>query len=108
LRNVPAVRVIRRESGAPKGSAIAAYATGLVSLAALLVWQAGDLRLGLTVVGGFAVAVAVFFLVAWLFLRALTHSKAVSLVRNSMLLYGLANLRRHARGNSVQIASLAL
>ena len=26
LKNVPAVRVIRRESGAPKGSALAAYA----------------------------------------------------------------------------------
>ncbi|HEU5178687.1 MAG TPA: FtsX-like permease family protein, partial [Burkholderiales bacterium] len=108
LRNVPAVRVIRRESGAPKGSAIAAYAAGLLSLAALLVWQAGDLKLGLTVVGGFAVAVAVFFVVAWLLLRIITNSKSVSLVRNSMLRYGLANLRRHARGNAVQIASLAL
>jgi len=108
LRNVPAVRVIRRESGAPKGSAIAAYAAGLLSLAALLVWQAGDLKLGLTVVGGFAAAVAVFFVVAWGFLRLITHQKSVARFRNSMLRYGLANLRRHARGNAVQIASLAL
>ena len=108
LRNVPAVRVIRRESGAPKGSAIAAYAAGLLSLAALLVWQAGDLKLGLTVVGGFAAAVAVFFVMAWGFLRLVTHQKSVARFRNSMLRYGLANLRRHARGNAVQIASLAL
>jgi putative ABC transport system permease protein len=60
------------------------------------------------VVGGFAVAVAVFFVVAWLLLRVITNSKSISLVRNSMLRYGLANLRRHARGNAVQIASLAL
>ena len=108
LKNVPAVRVIRRESGAPKGGTVAAYVAGLLSLSLLLVWQAGDLKLGLTVVGGFAAAVAVFFVVAWLALRMLTHPKTVSLVRSSMLRYGLANLRRHARGNAVQIASLAL
>jgi len=108
LKNVPAVRVLRRESGTPKGGTLAAYAAGLVSLSALLVWQAGDLRLGLTVVGGFAAAVAVFFVVAWVSLKMLTGKRAVALMPNSMLRYGLANLRRHARGNAVQIASLAL
>jgi len=108
LKNVPAVRVMRRESGAPKGGTIIAYAAGLISLSALLVWQAGDLQLGLTVVGGFAAAVAVFFAAAWGLLRLLTHRSIVGLMRNSMLRYGLANLRRHARGNAVQIASLAL
>jgi putative ABC transport system permease protein len=108
LKNVPAVRVLRRESGTPKGGTVAAYAAGLISLSALLVWQAGDLRLGLTVVGGFGAAVAVFFVVAWLCLKLLTGKRAVGLMPNSMLRYGLANLRRHARGNAVQIASLAL
>ena len=108
LKNVPAVRVMRRESGAPKRGTLAAYAAGLISLSALLVWQAGDLKLGLTVVGGFAAAVAVFFVAAWAILRLLTHRRIVSLVKNSTLRYGLANLRRHARGNAVQIASLAL
>jgi len=46
--------------------------------------------------------------VAWGLLRVLTHQKTISLVNNSVLRYGLANLRRHARGNAVQIASLAL
>jgi putative ABC transport system permease protein len=108
LKNVPAVRVMRRESGAPKRGTLAAYAAGLASLSALLVWQAGDLRLGLTVVGGFAGAVAVFFLVAWGVVRLLTHQKVISWVGQSTLRYGLANLRRHARGNAVQIAALAL
>src|SRR5207247_2814001 len=40
LKNVPAVRVIRREGGAPRGSALAAYALGMAVLAALLIWQA--------------------------------------------------------------------
>ena len=108
LKNVPAVRVLRRESGTPKGGTLAAYAAGLVSLGALLIWQAGDLKLGLYVVGGFAAAVAVFFLIAWVSLKVVTSQRVISVVRTSTLRYGLANLRRHARGNAVQIASLAL
>jgi len=57
LKNVPALRVIRREAGAPKTNVWAAYGLGLALLAALLVWQAGDTRLGAYVVGGFAGAV---------------------------------------------------
>src|SRR4051812_860517 len=102
LKDVPALRVIRRESGAPRGGALAAYASGFVALGALLVWQAGDLKLGAYVVGGFAAAVLVFFAIAWAVLNGLSR------VRIRRLRYGLANLRRHARGNAVQVASLAL
>jgi putative ABC transport system permease protein len=104
LKNVPALRVIRREAGAPKTNVWAAYGLGLTLLAALLVWQAGDTRLGAYVVGGFAGAVLVYFLVAWLALGALSRLR----VGNRALRYGLANLRRHVRGNAVQVASLAL
>jgi len=104
LRNVPALRVIRRESGNLKGGAVAAYALGLALLALLLVWQAGDIKLGGYVVGGFAGAVLVFFAVAWAALTALSRVRSGS----KALRYGFANLRRHARGNAVQVASLAL
>jgi putative ABC transport system permease protein len=102
LKDVPALRVIRREAGAPRGGAVAAYVVGFASLSALLIWQAGDLKLGAYIVGGFAVAVLVFFAVAWAVLHGLSRLKVRS------LRYGLANLRRHARGNAVQVASLAL
>jgi putative ABC transport system permease protein len=110
LQNVPAVRVIRREAGVPKRGTLAIYAAGLVALSGLLVWQAGDLRLGLTVIGGFAVAVLVFAAVAFGALRALSASAVARRLgaRSSALRYGLANLRRHARTNAVQVASLAL
>ncbi|HYG54526.1 MAG TPA: FtsX-like permease family protein [Burkholderiales bacterium] len=107
LKNVPAVRVIRREAGAPRGGVLVAYLMGLASLTGLLIWQAGDLKLGTTVVGGFAAAVAIFFVVAWGVVRAITH-RAITRRAGRRLRYGLANLRRHARGNAVQIASLAL
>jgi putative ABC transport system permease protein len=110
LKNVPAVRVIRRESGAPKGGTLAIYAAGAAALSGLLIWQAGDARLGLYVIGGFGVAVLVFAAVAFGALRAVSASAvARRLGANSTALrYGLANLRRHARGNAVQVASLAL
>ena len=110
LKNVPAVRVIRRESGAAKGGTVAVYLAGLVSLSGLLIWQAGDLSLGLTVVGGFGVAVALFAAIAWLGLHFLS-GRFISrkfTFSNVALRYGLANLRRHARGNAIQVASLAL
>jgi putative ABC transport system permease protein len=104
LKGVPAVRVIRREAGGARRSALAAYGLGLGALAGLLVWQAGDAKLGAYVVGGFAGAVLVFFAIAWLALRLLSRLRPGS----RALRYGLANLRRHAQGNAVQVASLAL
>ncbi len=110
LKNVPALRVIRRESGGPRGGTVAAYAAGLAALAGLLVWQAGDLKMGGTVVGGFAGAVLVFFAVSWLALRAAASGSVARFLgaAGPGMRYGLANLRRHARGNAVQVASLAL
>src|SRR5205085_2469682 len=104
LKDVPAVRVIRREAGAPRQGALGAYAIGLAALAGLIIWQAGDVKLGAYVVGGFGAAVLVFFAVAWLALGFLSRLQ----VRNRSVRYGLANLRRHARGNAIQVASLAL
>jgi putative ABC transport system permease protein len=106
LKDVPAVRVMRREAGFNPGSYLS-YAVGGVALASLLVWQAGDLKLGGYVVGGFAVAMLVFFVVAWGVLRLLTRPSVVRRFGRRFR-YGLANLRRHARGNAVQVAALAL
>ncbi|MEA3195639.1 MAG: putative transport system permease protein, partial [Betaproteobacteria bacterium] len=108
LKNVPAVRVMRRDSGAPRGGVLGAYAAGLGTLAALLIWQAGDLKLGVTVVGGFSAAMAVFFVVSWAVLKLVASRFVVSRIRNKTFRYGLANLRRHSRSNAVQVASLSL
>jgi putative ABC transport system permease protein len=105
LKNVPAIRVIRREVGPPRQSALAAYALGLAALAALLVWQADELKLGATVVGGFTAAFVLFWLCALGALRGLAllgRSGSVS------WRYGLANLRRRSRANAVQVVALAL
>jgi putative ABC transport system permease protein len=106
LKDVPAVRVMRREAGF-NPSSYATYAAGFAAFAGLLVWQAGDLKLGSYVVGGFAVAMLVFFALAWAALGLLTRP-AVARAFGRRFRYGLTNLRRHARGNAVQVAALAL
>jgi putative ABC transport system permease protein len=105
LKNVAALRVLRREVGAPRQGALVGYAIGLVTLAALLLWYAGDWKLGLYVIGGFAAAFVAFALIAFVALRL-----AASLAPLASLSwrYGLANLRRRARSNTIQILSLAL
>jgi putative ABC transport system permease protein len=110
LKNVSPVRVIRREAGAPNTSTLAVYAAGIAALSGLLIWQAGDAKLGLTVIGGFGAAVLVFAAVAWAALRLVSAAPVARRLgaRSLALRYGLANLRRHARGNAVQVASLAL
>jgi putative ABC transport system permease protein len=105
LKNVPAIRVIRREVGPPRQSVLGGYALGLAALAALLVWQAGDTKLGLYVIGGFAAAFVVFAGVAFVALRALA---ALSPFVGLSWRYGLANLRRRSRANAVQILALSL
>ncbi len=105
LKNVPALRVIRRDVGMPRQSALAAYGIGAAAVGALLVWQAGDARLGLIVFGGFAAGLAVFGLVGFAALHALA---GLSGAAGLSWRYGLASLRRRAATNTVQIVALSL
>ena len=89
---------MRRETGSTPGS-YASYAVGALAFAGLLVWQAGDPKLGAYVVGGFAAAVLVFFVVAWAVLKLLTRPAVVAA-------WPALSLRSttcaHARGNAVR------
>jgi putative ABC transport system permease protein len=105
LKNVPALRVIRRDVGAPKQSAIAAYGLGAAAMAALLVWQAGDTKLGLIVLVGFAGGLVAFAVIGF---GALHAAAALAGIASVSWRYGLASLRRRARTNTVQIIALSL
>jgi putative ABC transport system permease protein len=105
LKNVPALRVIRRDVGTPRQGALLAYGAGAAAIGALLVWQAGDARLGLIVLGGFAAGVALFGAVAF---GALHAAGGLSGVAGPSWRYGLASLRRRARSNTVQSVALSL
>lgn len=105
LKNVPALRVLRRDVGTPGQSALVAYGAGAAAIGALLVWQAGDARLGLIVLGGFAAGIVLFGAVA---LAALHAGAGLSGIAGPSWRYGLASLRRRARSNTVQIVALSL
>lgn len=105
LRNVPALRVIRRDLGLPGESALAGYAAGFITIGALLLWQAGEAKLGLIVLGGFSGAFLLFGAVAF---GALQIMGTVAGTGSVTWRYGLASLRRRAKTNTVQIIALAL
>src|SRR5258708_2321523 len=59
LRTVSTLRVLRPDRAAAEPLCLAAFALGLGALSALIVWQAGDLKLGSIALGGFAAALVV-------------------------------------------------
>jgi putative ABC transport system permease protein len=65
LASVPALRVIRRDLGAPGAGTLATLLLGLAGFGLILRVLAGDARLGLIAAGGFAGAVAFFGVLAW-------------------------------------------
>jgi len=105
LKGVPALRVIRRDVGPPRQSALALYAFGFAAVFALLWWQAGDVKLGSYVFGGFAAAFVLFAAIGYGALRLIGRFGRTG---SASWRYGLANLLRRPRANTVQIVALAV
>jgi putative ABC transport system permease protein len=105
LKDVPSLRVIRRDVGAPRQGALAVYVVGFAAAFALMWWQAGELKLAGYVFGGFVASFGVFAAIAYGALRAVgTLGRAGSVSWR----YGLANLLRRPRANAVQIVAIAV
>ncbi|NRR33820.1 ABC transporter permease, partial [Oxalobacteraceae bacterium] len=66
LRKVAPARLLRGERGAPATGHVLAGALGLTMFTGLLVWQTGDLILGLASAGGMLAAGLIFSALAWL------------------------------------------
>ncbi|MDR2186948.1 MAG: ABC transporter permease [Azonexus sp.] len=105
LAKVPPLRVLRRELGPPPPSLFGAYALGALLLGALIVVVAGDARLGVIALGGFAGALAVFWLLARWLLAAVARLRGIG---GAGWRQGLASLARHAPAASLQIVALAI
>ncbi|WP_395699122.1 ABC transporter permease [Aquabacterium sp.] len=74
LARVPPLRVIRRDVGGIKPASLGVLAAGTLGFAALLVAASSDLRMGLIAVGGFAAAIVLFALLAWVAVRVLRRA----------------------------------
>ncbi len=105
LRNVPTVRVLRREWAETEPLAWTGYAFGAAVLAALMLWMAADLRLGLWVLGLFSLAVAIYAGVARLALAAAERLRGAA---GAGWRYGIASLHRRLGASVVQAVALGL
>ncbi len=105
LRNVPTLRVLRRDVAVMEPVSLGAFASGLAALAALIAWQAGDVKLASISLGGFAAALAASALVGYALIRLIARARGAA---HGPWRYGLANLRRRTGSSLVQIIALGL
>lgn len=105
LRNVPTVRVLRREWAESEPLAWTGYAFGALVLAALMLWMAADLKLGLWVLGLFSLAVAIYAGVARLALAAVGRLRGAA---GAGWRYGIASLHRRLGTSVIQAVALGL
>lgn len=113
LKHVPALRVLRRELGPPRNFGLLGFALGLVGVAGLVLWQAGDAKLGGYVLAGLGAAILVAALLALLLIRALSGirlqaSASWRFYLSASLRYGLANIVRRAGGSVAQVTAFSL
>ncbi len=105
LRNVSTMRVLRRDIAATEPLSLAAFTLGFAALCALIVWQAGDVKMGSIAVGGFAAALAVSALAGYAMIWLVSRLRGAA---SGPWRYGLANLRRRTGASLVQVMALGL
>ena len=106
LRNVPHNRVIRHEQDPPQPMTLATYGLALLTFIALLLWQAGNLKLGALTAAGFLGGVAAFAGVAWLGLKSLRLLRGA--IDSASWRFAVTALQRRPSATIVQVVALAL
>ncbi len=105
LPRVPALRVLRRELGTPPPLGWATGVAGLAAFAALVFWQAGDVRLGGYMLGGAVLVLVVLALAAAVFIVLLGRIQG----RMPLALrFAVRNLRRRLGSNALQAGAIGI
>ncbi len=102
LGRVSPLRVLRRDMGAPGGWGLLGHTLGAAVIGGLIVWRAGEWRMGLLVAAGFAVALLIAALVVWGFMMAITRLRLSGVSWR----FGIANLRRRRLASVLQVMAL--
>jgi len=105
LRGVSTLRVLRRDLPAAEPFSAAAFALGVGALAALIAWQAGDVRLAAMSLGVFAGALAAAAALGYALIRLVARARGAA---RGPWRYGLANLGRRTGASLVQIMALGI
>ena len=106
LRNVPHNRVIRREQDVPQPMTVVTYVLGLLTFVGLLLWQAGNVKLGLLTAAGFLGGLGAFALIGWLALKSLQSLRGAANHPNWR--FAVTALQRRPGATVVQVVALAL
>lgn len=122
LRQVPTMRVLRRDYGLPDPAGLGAYLLGGFAIASLIVWQAGEIRLGIYVLAGLLATIIACVAVTMLAIRFL---RSWTVIGNSVpgnllarrpgsgsLAFGwrtgIANIRRRPLGSILQVTAIGI
>lgn len=105
LKSVPTLRVLRRELGSLRAASAGSYLLGLLALAGLVGWQAGDLRLALLMIAGIVITALVLWLGALILVRLLRKLPQRGQVAWR---FGLANLGRRPAASVAQVMAFGL
>ncbi len=105
LRKVPTLRVLRRDLDPFEAGSAAAYVFGFAALAGLVIWRAGDLKLGSIAVAGFSAALLLSAGAGWGLIQFAARLRGAT---SGSWRYGIANMKRHSGGSLVQIMALGL
>ena len=105
LKEVPTLRVLRRDLGKIPPLSLSSYAFGLLAIAGLLFWQAGEVKLGLIMLGGIAGTAAVLTLVSYGLIRLL---KLLPAREGIAWRFGLNNITRRTHSSVVQVLAFGV
>ena len=105
LRDVPTLRVLRRDLGALPPLALSSYLFGVGALALVLLWQAGDLKLGLIMLGGLLGTAVLLLVISTLLVRALQWLPSHGGIAWR---FGIANILRHKNNSVIQVLAFGV
>lgn len=105
LKGVPALRVLRRELGSLRAPGALAYGTGVAALAVLMLWQAGDIKLGIYMVAGVLGALVTLAAVAGL---AVWSLRGFQRLPGGGWRFGLATIARRPSASIIQVVAFGL